>query len=195
MGFKQGPHQWTVATATTVLKALEPFNIFFFEEPLPYTDPQGYGELRRSTTIPIAGGESLTTRDEFRRFADEDAFTIAQPDAAWTGGLVEFIEVSRMFAVRNRWVASHAWGGGAAVMQNLHAAFACPNTIIVEIPPAAGPLHREVWGDSFQMKDGAVLPPQAPGLGVTLSDTLKEKYPFVPGTGEFVNVPGKVMRT
>jgi L-alanine-DL-glutamate epimerase-like enolase superfamily enzyme len=195
MGFKQGPDQWTVATATTVLKALEPFNIFFFEEPLPYTDPKGYGELRRSTTIPIAGGESLTTRDEFRRFADEDGFTIAQPDAAWTGGLVEFIEVSRMFAVRNRWVASHAWGGGAAVMQNLHAAFACPNTIIVEIPPAAGPLHREVWGDSFQMKDGAVLPPQAPGFGVTLSDALKEKYPFVPGTGEFVSVPGKMMRT
>jgi L-alanine-DL-glutamate epimerase-like enolase superfamily enzyme len=194
MGFKQGPERWTVQTATEVLRALEPYGIFFFEEPLPYSDPKGYGELRAATTVPIAGGESLTTIEEFRQFAEHDGFAVAQPDAAWVGGLSEFIDVGRLFATRGRWVASHAWGAGAAVMQNLHAAFATPNTIIVEIPPAAGPLHREVWGDAIQLHDGAVLPPGGPGLGVTLSDAVKEKYPFVPGTGEFVDVPGKTMR-
>ena len=56
-----------------------------------------------------------------------------------------------------------------------------------------GPLHTELWGDSFRMRDGYVLPPQAPGLGVRLNDEIKAKYPFVPGTGEFNSVPGKRM--
>src|SRR5207247_9508912 len=47
---------WDLSTARAVLKALEPFDLFFFEEPLPYTDPWGYGELNRTTSIPIAGG-------------------------------------------------------------------------------------------------------------------------------------------
>lgn len=195
MGFKTGPERWNLATATAVLKALEPYDIFLFEEPLPYTDPQGYAELCRATAIPVAGGESLTGLEEFRQFAERDAFAVAQPDAAWVGGLAEFVDIGRLFAARNRWVASHAWGAGAAVMQNIHAAFATPNTLILEIPPAAGPLHREVWGDSLQLLDGAVLSPTSPGLGVTLPEALKERYPFIPGTGEFVSVPGKILRS
>jgi L-alanine-DL-glutamate epimerase-like enolase superfamily enzyme len=101
--------------------------------------------------------------------------------------------VGRLFALQNGRVASHAWGAGAAVMQNIHAAFATPSTLILEMPPAAGPLHTEVWGDSLQMVDGMIEAPTAPGLGVTLSEELKERYRFVPGVQEFVSVPGKVM--
>lgn len=192
MGANQGPDTWDLSTARAVLSALEPYDILLFEEPLPYTDPWGYSELVRSTAIHVGGGEQLTTFEEFRQFAEHNAFDVVQPDAAWVG-VSEFVNVGRMFAHRNRWVASHAWGAGAAVMQNLHAAFATPNTLIVEIPPAAGALHTELWGDSFQMVDGQVLPPTRPGLGVTLSDEVKAKYPFVPGEEEFVSVPGKVM--
>ena len=47
-------HTWDVSTAKAVLKALEPYDLFLFEEPLPYTDPWGYAELNRSTTVPVA---------------------------------------------------------------------------------------------------------------------------------------------
>lgn len=78
-------------------------------------------------------------------------------------------------------------------MQNVHAGFACPNTMILEVPPAYGPLHREVVGDSFVMRDGMVLPPRTPGLGIALTDDVKERFPFQPGSGEFNSVPGKVL--
>ena len=78
-------------------------------------------------------------------------------------------------------------------MQNIHCGFACSNTSILEIPPAYGPLHSEVVGDSFQMKNGFVLPPTAPGLGIVLSDETKEKFPFRPGSGEYNSVPGKIL--
>lgn len=186
---------WDVATAIAVCKAVEPYDLFFFEEPLHYTDPWGYGELNRSTTIPIAGGECLTTINEFRQYADLDGLAIAQPDAAWVGGLIEFIRISRMFDSRKKKIATHSWGAGVAQMQNIHAAFAVPNTAICEIPPAAGPLHTELWGDGLRMKDGYVLPPELPGLGVRLTDEIKARFPFVPGSGEFVSVPGKILTT
>jgi galactonate dehydratase len=184
---------WDLATARAVLQALEPYDLFFFEEPLPYTDPWGYAELRRSTSIPIAGGECLTTLSEFRQYADLDALSIAQPDAAWVGGMLEFVRVARLFDARGRKIATHSWGAGVAQMQNIHAGFASPNTSILELPPAAGPLHTELWGDSLVMRDGYVLPPQAPGLGVRLTDEIKQRYPFVPGSGEFNTVPGKIL--
>lgn len=186
---------WDLPTAKAVLKALEPYDLFFFEEPLPYTNPWGYAELKRSTSIPVAGGECLTTINEFRQYADMDCLAIAQPDAAWSGGLLEFIKIARMFDARKIKVATHSWGAGVAQMQNIHAGFAAPNTCILEIPPAPGPLHTELWGDSFVMKDGYVLPPTAPGLGVRITDEIKSKYPFVPGTGEFNSVPGKILTT
>ena len=190
MGFRQGPDQWDLPTTMRMMQALEPYDLFFFEEPLPYTDPHAYGTLSASTAVRIAGGESLTTYEEFSRFADAGSFDIAQPDAAWLS-ITDFLRVGQRYAQQGRQVASHAWGAGGATMQNIHAAFAAPNTAIVELAPAAGPLHTEVWGDSLQMVDGNVLAPEAPGLGIALSDATKERFPFVPGVEEFVNVPGK----
>jgi hypothetical protein len=43
------------------------------------------------------------------------------------------------------------------------------------------------------MKDGMVLPPEKPGLGIVLTDEIKNKYPFIPGSGEFTDVPGKIL--
>ena len=59
--------------------------------------------------------------------------------------------------------------------------------------PAYGPLHSLVIGDSLQIQDGMVLPPEKPGLGVELTDDVKNRFPFVPGSGEFNDVAGKLL--
>jgi L-alanine-DL-glutamate epimerase-like enolase superfamily enzyme len=182
---------WDLPTARAVVDAVEPFGLFLFEEPLPYTDPHGYSRLRGATSVPIAGGETLVGLQEWRVFADLDAFDIAQPDAAFCGGLLEFLRIAALFESRGRRIATHSWGAGGGLMQNLHAAFAAPNTTICEIPPAPGPLHTEIAGDSFVMRDGRVLPPETPGLGISIPRSLRDRYPFVPGSGEYNPVPGK----
>ncbi len=182
---------WNLETATTVLKALEPFDLLFFEEPLHYTDIKGYASLCQNTTIPVAGGECLTGVTEWQKFIDMKCFDIGQPDASFTGGLSTVIEVANMLAEQNRKIATHSWGAGGSLMQNIHAAFACANTTIVEVPPDYGPLHSEVIGDALLMKDGYVFPPEKPGLGIELKRETKERFPFIPGTGEFNDVPGK----
>jgi len=185
---------WDLNAAIAVAKALEPYDLFFLEEALPYTDPWGYEELAKATTVPIAGGECLTAAYEWRVFADRDCFDIGQPDASFTGGLGEFMKVAAMLQARGRGIATHAWGAGGSLMQNIHCGFAAPNTRILEIAPDYAGLHSEVIGDSFAMQDGFVLPPQKPGLGIVLTDDTKNRYPFIEGSGEFNSVPGKILR-
>ena len=186
---------WGLDTALTVANAVSSYNLFFLEEPLHYTRPDLYTELCRSTKTPIAGGECLTAACEWQTFIDSDCFHIGQPDAAFVSGLGEFMTIAGRLAKHGRNIAPHAWGAGAAQMQNIHCGFACPNTVMLEVAPAYGPLHSELIGDSLQMKDGYVLPPEKPGLGIELKEETIRRFPFVPGTGEFNSVPGKILST
>ena len=77
-------------------------------------------------------------------------------------------------------------------MQNVHVAFATSNCVICEVLPALGTIHTDIATD-FRFERGDVLPPEAPGLGITLTDEIKNRYPFVPGSGEFNSVPGKIL--
>jgi len=185
---------WALETAKAVANAVEPYDLFFLEEPLPYTDPWGYSELARQTDVPIAGGECLTAQYEWRVFAERDSFDIGQPDASFTGGLGEFIKVARMLEERGRAIATHAWGAGGSLMQNVHCGFAAANTVILEIAPDYAGLHADIIGESFVMQNGYVLPPEKPGLGIVLTNEIKSRYPFVEGSGEFNSVPGKLLR-
>lgn len=184
---------WKLEEAKAVAKALEPFNLVFLEEALSYTDPWGYAELAKSTTLPIAGGECLTATYEWRVFVEQDSFDIGQPDASFTGGLSTFMDVAAMLEKRGKKIATHAWGAAGSLMQNVHCGFAAGNTRILEVPPDYGPLHSEILDGSFVMKDGYVLPPERPGLGLVLTDDIRRRYPFIPGTGEFNSVPGKIL--
>jgi L-alanine-DL-glutamate epimerase-like enolase superfamily enzyme len=56
-------------------------------------------------------------------------------------------------------------------------------------------LHTDIIDGGLIMKDGYVLPPDRPGFGVVLTDEIKRRYPFQPGSGEFNSVPGKVLST
>lgn len=186
---------WSLEVATAVAKAIEPYDPFFLEEPLHYTDPWGYSELCRATSTPIAGGECLTAAYEWRVFVEQNSFDIGQPDASFTGGLGEFLAVAKMLEQRGeRKIATHAWGAGGSLMQNIHCGFAAANTVILEIPPDYAGLHADVINGGLIMKDGYVHPPDRPGLSIVLTDEIKRRYPFKPGSGEFNSVPGKILK-
>jgi L-alanine-DL-glutamate epimerase-like enolase superfamily enzyme len=193
MGNSTSEAPWDVKTAIEVARVLEPFDLFFLEEALPYIDAEGYAQLASQTKLSIAGGECLSTMPEWWEYIRRGSFDIAQPDASFVGGLLEFKRIAAEFDKRGKNIATHAWGAGGSLMQNIHCGFACKNTVILEIPPDFAALHGEVVGDSFRFENGYVLPPQTPGLGIELADDLKNRFPFVPGSGEFISVPGKKM--
>lgn len=191
MGHREGADRWTPGTALEVFRAVEPYHPWFFEEPLPYTDLEGYASLSGRTAVRVAGGEQLTTAEEFTPFLEASAFSLVQPDASWLG-VAAFRAVAEQAARRGLGVAPHAAGAGGSIMQNLHLAFASEAVQIHELPTVPGPLHEEIWGESFRWERGWLLPPAGPGFGVRLDDSVKRHFPFTPGAEEFSTVPGKV---
>ena len=165
MGFKTEDKRWSRQAAAAVAKACEPYNLLFLEEALPYRSAQDYAWLRKQTSTPIAGGECLTSMIEWREYIEAGSFSLGQPDASFTSGLHQCVQIAEALGDIGCDIAPHAWGAGASLMQNIHLGFACTNTRILELPPDPGPLHTELYGDRLRISEGRVLPPKSPGLG------------------------------
>lgn len=198
-------HVWNLATAKFVLQALEAYPIGFFEEALPFTDMRAYAELRASTTIPVAGGECLTSLEEWRDWLEHRPFALAQLDASFMGGMTNFIKIARLCELQGVSIATHAWSATPGAAANLHAAFACRNTSVCEMaacnPTRAdlnthivAPLLTELWIEPPVLENGRIRLADTPGLGVCIPDGFLERHPFEPGSGEFCSVKGKILQ-
>jgi len=201
----ESDHVWNLATAQFVLKALEAYPIGFFEEALPYTDMRAYGELRRSTTIPVAGGETLTSLEEWRDWLEHKPFALAQLDASFMGGPLNFIKIARLCELQGVSIATHAWSATPGVAANLHAAFACRNTAVCEMAAynptrpelnthITAPLLTDLWIEPPVIENGRIRLADTPGLGVRLPEGFLDRHPFEPGSGEFSSVTGKILQ-
>ena len=180
-GFDASP--WPAKKAIRIARSLDEFNLAFFEEPCDYADLEGYAEVRRGVQTPIAGGESLTTIHEWRRFLDAGCVDIPQPDASVVGGISECHRAVTMAASHHLPVAMHCYGLGVAVAANLHVALANSNVVFLEFPARETSLRNELYHEPPRFENGYVHLPTAPGLGVELLPETIARYPFVPETG------------
>ncbi|MDA0745251.1 MAG: mandelate racemase/muconate lactonizing enzyme family protein [bacterium] len=174
------PTPWTASEAIRTAKALEPYDLFWLEEPCFAADYEGYAHVRQHTTIPISGGESSCMRYEFKHFFDRQALDIAQPDACQAGGILECLKIAAMAETHGVKVAPHAWGTSATVAANLAWAFVAPNTVLAEYPAWHFPLTDELFIEPPRIENGYVYPPTTPGLGIELTQEIEEKYPYRP---------------
>ena len=152
-----------VTTAITLAKALEPYNIAWFEEPVSPDDHDGQAEVRRATTIPIASGEREFTRFDFQDLLDHHALDIAQPDIARAGGFTEIRRIAALTSTHGVRLAPHAWGSGILFAASIHMAMAAPNCHILEVSQGYMPMMWELFNESFDIRpDGTVHAPERP---------------------------------
>jgi len=173
---------WSVKEVVHMLERLAPYRLEWAEEMLPPFDPAPYAELRRSTATPISGGEGITTAAQFEQWLRAGAFDLAQPDATIIGGIGEARRACESARAQHVRVAMHVWGSAPAIMANYNLAFTQPNCVWLERPVMNNPLEEEMLVDPLRIEQGYVLPPTAPGLGVKLTQEIKAKYPYVPGS-------------
>lgn len=178
------PDPFTRAEALEVAQMLAQFSTVFFEEPLSYLDPEGYGWLRSQTNLLIAGGESLCLRREFERFVQHEALDIFQPDANFVGGVDHFMEVCALAGQHDLAVIPHAWCAGPGIMANLHLAFSSPQVEMLEMGQHLTELQKATIIDPPRVVDGQLLAPTAPGLGIEFEPSLAAKFSFPAGTAE-----------
>ncbi|HUA96801.1 MAG TPA: mandelate racemase/muconate lactonizing enzyme family protein [Terracidiphilus sp.] len=149
--------RFTAAEAIRRARMWEPWNLFWFEEPLAAEDISGHATLRAHTSIPIALGESLFNRFQFRDYIASGGASIIQPDACRCGGITEWLKIAHMADCHNIQVSPHF------VMElHLPLAAAIPNSLYVEYIPSLDPVLTE----PLQLIDGCFVPGERPGLGI-----------------------------
>ncbi len=171
---------WDAVTALKLAKRLEPYHLFWLEEPCHPDDIDGYALLKRNSGIPIAGGENEYTRFGFKELFVKKAVDIVQPDVTRCGGIWECKKIAAIASAFQIRCAPHA-GGGVALMANLHFAISTSNCIILEYDRTIDPLRDELLIEPPKIHNGYIDLPHNPGLGVKLTKETIEKFPFRPG--------------
>lgn len=159
---------FTVSTALERGKAYQDLGIFWFEEPLPPHNHDGYEELGDKLSIRIATGENEYTKYAFADLIKRGGVDVVQPDNRRTGGVTEWMEIAALADAFHIQVASHGSGPG-----NLNMLAAMPNAIYLESSSLKGESLYEV---NLKMVDGEVLVPDVPGLGTKVRDDFIKKH-------------------
>ena len=166
------------AMAIQYINAIADCNPYFCEEPVPPENVAAMVEVRRAVRVPIATGERLVTRHQFREIFEQQACHVIQPDLCHCGGLMEARKIAAMAEVYYMGVAPHNPLGPVANAVALHFDLATPNFLIQEDMLADVPWRWDVVQHSLQTKDGYWLKVDAPGLGVEVDEKAAAKHPF-----------------
>jgi L-alanine-DL-glutamate epimerase-like enolase superfamily enzyme len=145
----------------------EEMGVDWFEEPISCEDVDGHARLASRLEVPIALGESLLSRDEFRRYLDQDAVDIMQPDVTKLGGLTAWLKVAALAEMHHRPLAPHV-----LPEVGVHLACGLPHVQTVEYMPWLFPAYMEPPA----IVDGQIVPPRRPGLGLEILPDAVEKY-------------------
>jgi L-alanine-DL-glutamate epimerase-like enolase superfamily enzyme len=159
---------WSVRDAQRFARKVEDCDLAWLEEPVSADNVAGQAEVRASTDIPIASGESEQTRFAFRDLIAARAVDILQPDVAIAGGITETLRIAALAATHGLTLAPHLWGSAILFASGLHLATAVPCVTLLEFTRGDNPLLHELVQEPFDLRDGFVHACDTPGLGVTL---------------------------
>ncbi len=166
------------ATATQYINALAEFNPFFCEEPVPPENVAALREVRQAVQVPIATGERLVTRHQFREVLERQACHVIQPDLCHCGGLWEGKKIAAMAEAYYMGVAPHNPLGPVANAAALHFDLSTPNFLIQEDMLTDVPWRWEVVEHALETREGYWLKSESPGLGVRVNEREAAKHPF-----------------
>ena len=172
-----GTHgQFTTAGAIRLAQAIEPYSPLWYEEPVPPDAVEQMAQVARSTRIPVATGERLTTKAEFAPILRSGAAAILQPALGRAGGIWEMKKVAAMAEVYNAQMAPHLYAGPIEWAANLQYAASIPNILMCECIET--PFHDQLIKGSIRVEDGFITPPTAPGLGIEVDEALARAHPY-----------------
>jgi L-alanine-DL-glutamate epimerase-like enolase superfamily enzyme len=156
--------QWDRARAQRMCRIFEQFNLIWIEEPLDAYDHEGHAALAATFDTPIATGEMLTSPAEHAELIRHRSADYLMPDAPRVGGITPFLKIAAQAEQAGVMLAPHF-----AMELHVHLAAAYPTEPWLEHFDWLEPLFNE----RLEIKEGRILVPTRPGLGVTLSDQAR----------------------
>ncbi|MDR3637326.1 MAG: mandelate racemase/muconate lactonizing enzyme family protein [Isosphaeraceae bacterium] len=164
-------------TAIQRARAFEPYNLFWFEEPLQPDDYDGYAKLSAASPLRIAAGEEESERKSFLQLMDVGQIDVVQVDLTRCGGFTEAMKIASLAADRGLPVVNHGFTTYVNVAAALHFLASVPNTLgLLEFVVEEGTTLRHALSEPIRAVDGRVAVPDAPGLGIQLNEKGIERY-------------------
>lgn len=161
-------------------KALEPYNLYWCEEPCWPETMEDIALIQRAVRTPIATGERLTSLAAFRDLLEKRACHVIQPDLTHCGGFSEARRIAALAEAYRVAMAPHNPQGPVSTAASLEFGFATPSYVICESVHGDVPWRQEVVSEGFtvETKGRIVRPNQRPGLGIEISEAEVKKHPF-----------------
>jgi galactonate dehydratase len=186
-----GPHfrlcvemhaRFNVASAIRIAHALEPYEPFWLEEPVPPENVQETREVQLATHLPVATGERLYTRHDFRNLFEARACRIVQPDIAHVGGITEMRKIATLADAYYLTYCPHSYNGPATLLAGAHVGTATPNLLMHEFHSQLKGVLADTVTGGYTYDPQFFDVPDAPGLGITLSDHYVKEHRIDPMT-------------
>ena len=169
---------WANKVSINLAKELEKYKILFFEEPCRVENIEGYKEIKKSTTLNIAGAESIPTARAFKPYLQSEAFDVVQFDIA-TSGFTEGRRIADLAYTYNKPIAIHSWGSAISIMAGIHFSLTIPNSAFTEYCFMEHPLNELLFENSkIEIKNGYVTRPETYGLGVKFNEEILKKFSY-----------------
>ena len=165
---------WSVSR---VAQRLEPFNIAWIEEPVMFDNVEAICALARTLNIPVATGEQLFNRWEFRPLLEQNAVKIIQPDICHAGGLTELKKIAAAAETHYVSVAPHNSNGPISTVASLHLDTCIPNCFMQEIFVTFLSRYEQVLTKPIPIADGHATAPDGIGWGTDIDLEALKAFP------------------
>jgi L-alanine-DL-glutamate epimerase-like enolase superfamily enzyme len=161
---------WDLKTSMVWGRRMEELGVYWLEEPMSLFDKKARAELSHALDIPIAVGETIYTKYDFRDYIEMGGLDIVQADATKLSGIQEWLDVAVLARCYNLEVIPHT---NAQQKLHIQLAAATPNVPMIEYCYES---FVDLWEEPVRIVDGYYMLPQEPGVGCKLRDDVLEKY-------------------
>ncbi len=175
----EGHSRFNVATAVEVARRLEPMRPAWFEEPVAHTNIAAMVEVARRSPVPIATGESFSTKQQFAELLKFDAVSILQPEPLNLGGLFATRKIADMVDAHYGMIAPHSAQGPVCSAACVQLNASLPNFFIHEIFDEFNePWEKQIVIHPVEVVNGYIEIPERPGLGIDLNLEEIARHPY-----------------
>lgn len=176
----EGHGRFNVPTAVRIGRALERFDPLWFEEPVPPDNLDALAEVKGRIRIPVAVGERLYSRWDYRPLLAKGCADFVQPDVSHAGGVLEMKKIAAMAECHYVPVCPHNPSGPVANAATLHLAACVPNFYLLETMATDVPYRADITTEKIRLQDGKMGIPEEPGLGIDLMEEAIQAHPYQP---------------
>ena len=155
-------------------KAMAPYNLSWVE--IDSRDPDALRYVRDQVEMPVASGECLFGRREYKPFFDRQSFDVAIIDVPWNG-LGESVKIAAMADATEMNVAPHNFYGPLSSMMSAHFSAIVPNLRVMEIDPDRVPWYEDLVTVPPEIRNGKMILPDGPGWGTEINEDALAQHP------------------